>query len=176
MNESSVPADDYENFEIPLEMIRTIADLPEAAELPGHSGAMSGTVPSASEPAPQVMHAAVVDVHLNKNDTNMLNKNDAGDKPIVDGTKPGIKRALKSENAITGRGPKVLSTVTPVVFEETTAVVDGDETLPISWRTVVEQFCLRYDLVFLKMSAKAHLDSCDLGTRHAFDCFICRYS
>lgn len=142
MTESSLPLDEFESFDMPLEIIMP--------EIPGNPITMA-----------MLMLDAPASVVVDAEEANQKFKN----KIIT-------QRAQKSENAITGRGPKALPTLTPVVIED--EVVDQEvdindpSTLSISWRTIVEQFVLRYDLVYLKVSAKAHLDSCDLGTTHYF--------
>ena len=149
MTESSLPLDEFESFDMPLEIIMP--------EMPGNPIIMSMLMPDPS--VSQVVDAEDMNV----------NKTDLEDKPINNKI---LQRAPKSENAITGRGPKALPALTPVVIDD--AAVDQEvdindpTTLSISWRTIVEQFVLRYDSVFLKVSAKAHLDSCDLGTTYCF--------
>ena len=154
MNESSLPADEYENFDLPLDIIPELPPL-----LPENPVIMPLMIPpSKPAPAPQPVHVEQA----------ASTTKDAEDPPIDQNVKPFIKRALKSENAITGRGPKVLSSLTPVVIDDPPVGAEVDindpTTLSISWKTIVEQYILRYDMVFLKLSAKAHLDSCDLGT------------
>jgi hypothetical protein len=155
MNESSLPADEYENFDLPLDIIPELPPL-----LPGNPVIMPLMIPP-SQPAP----APQQPVHVEQ----VASANSGPEDPTMDqNVKPFVKRALKSENAITGRGPKVLSSLTPVVIDDPPVGAEVDlndpNTLSVSWKTIVEQYILRYDMVFLKLSAKAHLDSCDLGT------------